>query len=147
MKRQFVFLKFQNHIEHLWKKSKHKPHYFEKAYLTYLSSDWSIFYRFHFSKIFPIFVWEMDKICWKKITDWLKTHWLSLQEGEKLLECDPPPPIVTCEICLLLAMILVWDIWVVLNWCFALQNLGTFHVLLAVQVVAYWLFWRHYLLF
>jgi hypothetical protein len=36
-------LKLQNHIEQLWKKPKHNPLHFERAYLAHLPSDWNIF--------------------------------------------------------------------------------------------------------
>ncbi len=39
-------LKLQNHTEYLWKKPKHNPLHFERAYLVYLSLDWNISYRF-----------------------------------------------------------------------------------------------------
>ncbi len=37
-------LKLQNHIEHLWKKLKHNPFHFERAYLVHFPLDCNIFF-------------------------------------------------------------------------------------------------------
>jgi hypothetical protein len=45
LKKKFVFekLKFQNHTKHLWKKPKHNPLHFERAYLAHFPLDWNFF--------------------------------------------------------------------------------------------------------
>jgi hypothetical protein len=43
-------LKFQNHIEHLWKNSKHNPLHFERAYLVHFPLYCSIFYIFGYAR-------------------------------------------------------------------------------------------------
>jgi hypothetical protein len=43
-------LKLENHIEHLWKNSKHNPLHFERAYLVHFPIDCNVFYIFGYAR-------------------------------------------------------------------------------------------------
>jgi hypothetical protein len=51
-------LKLQNHTKHLWKNPKHNPIHFERAYLAQFPLDYSIFYRFGYTR------WRITKKIW-----------------------------------------------------------------------------------
>lgn len=147
MKRQFVFQSFKIILNTCEKNQSTNPITLKKHILLIYHQIGAFFTDFISPKSSQFLCEKWTRFVGKKITEWLKTHWLSIQEGEKLGECDPPPPIVTCEICLLLCHDLV--VWIFLSCAklaFCSSEFGHFfHVLLAVQVVAYWLFSRHLL--